>query len=308
MTLGSREDTGEKCVGTVLLPGVRVSRVDGALACALDVPAGTLFALCCARGSLEVAAAGKGTAAPTRVSCGEVLSLVSDGGEKCVRPQGGQSLLAVALLVTPDEVTPAAAAALEGFDVDVAELARMTAAATAGASLVDAAGSGASHAFMDLSMAAGSANVAALKLRAVECLRCLCEARAADAAAPRASKLVGASPRTSRSRIARAARDLMRANVEHPLTISELAAHCQTSPTVLKESFRAEFGMPVHEWYRRFRMTCAADLLSSGTMSISEVARAVGYSNASKFAQAFAACMGAAPSAWRRNAIAARPA
>ena len=33
------------------------------------------------------------------------------------------------------------------------------------------------------------------------------------------------------------------------------------------------------------------------------VARAVGYSNASKFAQAFSACMGATPSAWRRVAL-----
>ena len=107
----------------------------------------------------------------------------------------------------------------------------------------------------------------------------------------------------TRTEIARCARTLMRQNVESPLTIGELARRCQTSPTVLKESFRAEYGMPVHEWYRRFRMLRAADLLRVGSGSISDVARAVGYSNASKFAQAFSACMGATPSAWRRAAL-----
>ena len=61
--------------------------------------------------------------------------------------------------------------------------------------------------------------------------------------------------------------------------------------------------MPVYEWYRRFRMLRAAELLRVGSDSISDVARAVGYNNASKFAQAFCACMGATPSAWRRAAL-----
>lgn len=213
-------------------------------------------------------------------------------GEKCrVRPQEGP-FRGVALVASTDAVAPGAAATLAGFDVDLAELVAATAAA---GPVADAAGSAVSCAFLDLAFGARGEGVAALKLRCVEALRCLCEARRRAACSRR-------GPAT-RAEIARCARALMRQNVESPLTIGELARRCQTSPTVLKESFRAQYGMPVHEWYRRFRMLRAADLLRVGSGSISDVARAVGYSNASKFAQAFSACMGATPSAWRRVAL-----
>ena len=213
-------------------------------------------------------------------------------GEKCrVRPQEGP-FQGVALMASTDAVAPGAAATLAGFDVDLAELVAATAAA---GPVTDAAGSAVSRAFLDLAVGARGEGVAALKLRCVEALRCLCEARRQAVGTRR-------GPAT-RAEIARCARTLMRQNVESPLTIGELALRCQTSPTVLKESFRAEYGMPVHEWYRRFRMLRAADLLCVGSGSISDVARAVGYSNASKFAQAFSACMGATPSAWRRAAL-----
>ena len=208
-------------------------------------------------------------------------------GEKCrVRPQEGP-FQGVALMASMDAVAPGAAATLAGFDVDLAELVAATAAA---GPVTDAAGSAVSRAFLDLAVGARGEGVAALKLRCVEALRCLCEARHQAAYARRGP--------VTRAEIARCARTLMRQNVESPLTIGELARRCQTSPTVLKESFRA-----VHEWYRRFRMLRAADLLRVGSGSISDVARAVGYSNASKFAQAFSACMGATPSAWRRVAL-----
>lgn len=275
--------------GVTLLPGVRLAEVDACgLAALLVEPAGALVAVCCVRGQAELA-----LPAAAFLSCGEVLSLVAPAaGEKCrVRPQEGP-FQGVALMASTDAVAPGAAATLAGFDVDLAELVR---AAVAAGPTLDAAGTPVSRAFMDLAVGVRGEGVAALKLRCVEALRCLCEARRQG---PRPQR----GPAT-RAEIARCARALMRQNVETPLTIGELALRCQTSPTVLKESFRAEYGMPVHEWYRRFRMLRAADLLRVGNGSISDVARAVGYSNASKFAQAFSACMGATPSAWRRAAL-----
>lgn len=274
--------------GVTLLPGVRLAEVGACwLEALLAEPAGALVAVCCVRGQAELALPA------ASLSCGEVLSLVAPGaGEKCrVRPQEGP-FQGVALMASTDAVAPGAAATLAGFDVDLAELVAATAAA---GPVTDAAGSAVSRAFLDLAVGARGEGVAALKLRCVEALRCLCEARRQAVGTRR-------GPAT-RAEIARCARTLMRQNVESPLTIGELALRCQTSPTVLKESFRAEFGMPVHEWYRRFRMLRAADLLRVGSGSISDVARAVGYSNASKFAQAFSACMGATPSAWRRAAL-----
>lgn len=289
MTRQDKTAVEQAPLGTTLLPGVRLAELGGTeLQALLAEPAGALVAVCCVRGQAELA-----LPAAASLSCGEVLSLVVPGaGEKCrVRPQEGP-FRGVALVASTDAMAPGAAATLAGFDVDLAELVAATAAAGA---VTDAAGSAVSRAFLDLAVGARGEGVAALKLRCVEALRCLCEARRQAVGTRR-------GPAT-RAEIARCARTLMRQNVESPLTIGELALRCQTSPTVLKESFRAEYGMPVHEWYRRFRMLRAADLLRVGSGSISDVARAVGYSNASKFAQAFSACMGATPSAWRRAAL-----
>ena len=287
MTRQDKTAVEQAPLGTTLLPGVRLAELSGTeLQALLAEPAGTLVAVCCVCGQAVALPHG------SPLSCGEVLSLVAPGaGEKCrVRPQEGP-FRGVALVASTDAVAPGAAATLAGFDVDLAELVTATAAGP----VTDAAGSAVSRAFLDLAVGARGEGVAALKLRCVEALRCLCEARRQAVGTRR-------GPAT-RAEIARCARTLMRQNVESPLTIGELALRCQTSPTVLKESFRAEYGMPVHEWYRRFRMLRAADLLRVGSGSISDVARAVGYSNASKFAQAFSACMGATPSAWRRVAL-----
>ena len=215
--------------GVTLLPGVRLAEVG---ACGLEAllaePAGALVAVCCVRGQVELA-----LPATASLSCGEVLSLVAPAaGEKCrVRPQEGP-FRGVALVVSTDAVAPGAAATLAGFDVDLAELVAATAAA---GPMADAAGSAVSCAFLDLAVGARGEGVAALKLRCVEALRCLCEARRQAAYARRGP--------VTRAEIARCARTLMRQNVESPLTIGELARRCQTSPTVLKESFRAEYGL-----------------------------------------------------------------
>lgn len=103
----------------------------------------------------------------------------------------------------------------------------------------------------------------------------------------------------SRSRIARRARELMCADARRSITIPELARLCGTSPTVLKEAFREEYGMPVYEWFRRWRMIRAAKLLVQTDEPIAEIARLVGYTNPSKFARAFNDCLHMNPSTWR---------
>ncbi len=105
----------------------------------------------------------------------------------------------------------------------------------------------------------------------------------------------------SHARIAQAAREVLLADLTRTVTIPELARACGTSPTVLKEAFREEFGMPVYEWFRRRRMIAAAKLLVQTRLPVSEVARRVGYANASKFARAFSDCLRMNPSAWRER-------
>jgi transcriptional regulator GlxA family with amidase domain len=85
-------------------------------------------------------------------------------------------------------------------------------------------------------------------------------------------------------------------------TITRLAACCNTSPTVLKEAFRSEMGVPIGSWYRNLRMQRACQMMeSSPNRSIASIAATLGYANPSKFSRAFRDCMGCPPSAWRKN-------
>ena len=104
-----------------------------------------------------------------------------------------------------------------------------------------------------------------------------------------------------RSDIAHRAREVIAADLARHVTIPELARIRGTSPTVLKEAFREEFGVPVYTWARRRRMIAAARLLVRTDLSVAEVARALGYANASKFARAFASCLRMSPSAFRER-------
>ena len=98
----------------------------------------------------------------------------------------------------------------------------------------------------------------------------------------------------------------MRDRLDQPKTIPTLARICGTSPTILKESFREVYGMPVYAWYRRLRMEAASRRLIHGGESIAEVALSVGYSNPSKFAKAFGETMGMTPREWRRTMASTR--
>lgn len=110
----------------------------------------------------------------------------------------------------------------------------------------------------------------------------------------------------SHRRIADAAARAMRDRLDQPKTIPTLARICGTSPTILKESFREVYGMPVYAWYRRLRMEAASRRLIHGGESIAEVALSVGYSNPSKFAKAFGETMGMTPREWRRTMASTR--
>lgn len=150
-------------------------------------------------------------------------------------------------------------------------------------------GSAAARAFDDVAVAWLSGEAAALESRVAELLRFV-----------RGEEGTGARRPGVRRDVAYGARAAMDGSIAAPLTIPQLADACATSPTVLKEAFREEFGLPVYEWYRRLRMLRASELLCAGEAAVGEVARAVGYSNASKFARAFSECMGASPSVYRQ--------
>ncbi len=90
-------------------------------------------------------------------------------------------------------------------------------------------------------------------------------------------------------------------HMEKKITIREMADRMHVSQTQLKNSFRSYFGESIYRYIRSRKMRAAAEQLTSGDMSVMEIAGMVGYENCSKFAAAFRREFGKSPSAYRRQ-------
>ncbi len=97
------------------------------------------------------------------------------------------------------------------------------------------------------------------------------------------------------ARTVAAVRGYMEEHLEEKLTIPGLCRQFCISQTSLKDYFRRMYGMPVHAWLKEQRMIRAAQLLRTSSMSILQVAQAVGYSGASQFNLAFKRRYGVTP-------------
>lgn len=93
-----------------------------------------------------------------------------------------------------------------------------------------------------------------------------------------------------------AAADIYRREVGHPPSIEQLAARVGLNRNDLTKGFRDLFGKTPHAYGNMLRMEQAQNLLSHGELSISEVARQVGYDAYSGFARAFHSHFGRPPS------------
>ena len=92
------------------------------------------------------------------------------------------------------------------------------------------------------------------------------------------------------------------AEYQHPLTLAGLAATAGISKYYLAREFRRLTGMTVVGYLNSLRCEKAKPLLSEGSESIEEVARAVGFSGATYFARVFKECVGMLPSEYRAAA------
>jgi AraC-like DNA-binding protein len=94
---------------------------------------------------------------------------------------------------------------------------------------------------------------------------------------------------------------LIHARPAHTWTLEELARLIGQSRSVLAERFADIVGIPPMHYLSNWRMQIAAELLTNGSMSLSEIAAEVGYESDSAFSRAFKKMTGVAPSAWRRG-------
>jgi transcriptional regulator GlxA family with amidase domain len=91
------------------------------------------------------------------------------------------------------------------------------------------------------------------------------------------------------------------------LSLSLVAHEIATSRRQLQRSFSEAGNTSFRRELQRVRMSRAAELLSEGSLSVQEVAAAVGYRQAAQFAKAFRRSHGAPPSSFRGAGVAATP-
>jgi AraC-like DNA-binding protein len=99
----------------------------------------------------------------------------------------------------------------------------------------------------------------------------------------------------------RAIERYMTENLGAAHTIEKLAARFDFPPTSLKLCFKGVFGSSIYRYLRSQRMSAAARRLRETGDRIADIAAAVGYENAGKFAQAFRQHMNQSPREYRKQ-------
>ncbi len=90
-------------------------------------------------------------------------------------------------------------------------------------------------------------------------------------------------------------------NLEHGVSVSDVAAFVGLCRSQLFRVFRAEAGCGPQEWIYKVRLRRAERLLLKSTLSLEEVALSCGYTGAAQMGQAFRRSHGMSPSAYRRR-------
>lgn len=91
------------------------------------------------------------------------------------------------------------------------------------------------------------------------------------------------------------AKDILLTRLEHPPSLVELARAVGINDYKLKIGFHQVFGTTVFGYLNEYRMERSRQLLQEGNLTVTGVARAVGYANRSHFAAAFKRKFGVNP-------------
>lgn len=99
------------------------------------------------------------------------------------------------------------------------------------------------------------------------------------------------------------ARDIICAEMERNITLSELANLCNTSQSQLVRSFKKQFGHAPHQYQTLRRIDRAKHMLKArANVSMAELAMELGFSDQSHFGRHFKAVTGHTPGAFRAKA------
>lgn len=113
-----------------------------------------------------------------------------------------------------------------------------------------------------------------------------------------AAEQAGRRPVTRESRLAIFAEavEILANESSRPLRIGEVAGRVATSPRQLQRVFADVAGVGFRSYLTRLRMSKAAELLATTALPVKEIARRVGYGDASQFSKAFKRTCGVSPS------------
>jgi AraC-like DNA-binding protein len=90
-------------------------------------------------------------------------------------------------------------------------------------------------------------------------------------------------------------RQAVTANIDHPVTVEELAFLCNASLSTFKRRFAKIYDTSPSKWLLEKRMQKAAELLKQGNRKPSEIYYDLGYENLSSFIQSFKQVHGITP-------------
>lgn len=93
----------------------------------------------------------------------------------------------------------------------------------------------------------------------------------------------------------------MELHLDEKMTIDSLCRKFYLSPTTFKKYFRSAYDQPVHNWLLQKRMEKAGELLCYTSMTVLEIAQAVGYSSLSQFNVVFKKCYTCTPRQYRNR-------
>lgn len=105
----------------------------------------------------------------------------------------------------------------------------------------------------------------------------------------------------AQTQVIRRIHDRITANLGKRYTIDELAKTYLINTAALKNTFKSVYGMPIAAYMKQYRIGRAAEMLSETDLSISDIARAVGYESQSKFSAAFKDIKKILPTDYRRQ-------
>lgn len=97
--------------------------------------------------------------------------------------------------------------------------------------------------------------------------------------------------------------DFMMQHLFEPISVADIAASVNLSPSHLSRLFKMQTGFSPHEFITLRRIDAAKELLLTTGLSIKQIAYQVGYHSEANFITSFSSKSGITPAAFRRNPI-----